>query len=124
MFNINSLSPADATVYYTGDLVDPTTTWSRAAVPVPATGTVRGWWANIDKTTGTAENVAMMLRLNDTTDFGGVTNAWDSIYQTFASTNLSQSVTAGDTLAFKFLTPTWVTNPSGMRMRVKVLISQ
>lgn len=114
-----SAAPADATVYYSGMLYGETLSTS-ATLPqlvVPKTGTVKAFYARtyISGTLGTAEDVTIVLRLNNTTDFGSTTMDWDALNSIATSTGLTQAVTAGDTIHFKITTPTWATNPTNVR---------
>lgn len=128
MFYGNTQSaPTDATTYYFGNApgapIDTNATWYR--VYVPKTGTIKAVYGNLHTggASGTGESNSIYVRINNTTDLTVTTSlASNSVSNPFSATGLSQAVTAGDYLEIKWVTPTWVTNPTNVRASVVVYI--
>jgi hypothetical protein len=120
-----SFSPADATTYFFGvwENAAPNTVGGFRRIYIQRAGIVTACHVTIAGAgTGTAETSTMSLRLNNTSDStissSIVTNG--SI-QVFSNTSMSISVAIGDYLEFKWVTPTWATNPTGLVVRGSVL---
>ena len=66
---------------------------------------------------GSNEQSTISFRLNDTTDTTITTTADFSSTQVYiANTSLNIAVVAGDYGHIKWVTPTWVTNPTTLRV--------
>lgn len=120
-----SFSPADATTYFFGGLpsVVPTTSAAIERLYIPKAGKIKAAYIFFNQSTGSNETSSMSIRLNNTTDFlisNAVTN--DSSGTAFNSTSLNSGngidVVAGDYVEIKWVTPTWGTNPTGVRPTV------
>lgn len=114
-------SPADATTYYVGDRAANgiATVYSQAQFQIYATCTVQKVYVhttNESGTVGSSETVTYSLRKNNTTDSSTGTTTWDMATNTGTDATFSPAfaVTAGDTIVLKIVTPTWVTNPTGI----------
>lgn len=124
-----SFAPADATTYYIGgDFLNSTmagaTTYGNIKVMVPRTGTVKTMYlkVRVQGVLGTTELVTNALRLNDTTDFAGTNFTYSAAVQDAIVTSANQAVVQGDYIALKVATPTWVTNPTGIKWYCVVYI--
>lgn len=120
-----STSPADAASVYVGSLFGTggRSVATQPAIAIPVSGTVVGYWVkSFVNSPGTTETVNFYLRHNDTTDFGNITDLWDTQYTDVTSGTLSQSVTAGDTIVLKIVCPTWATNPTGVAVTGWILV--
>lgn len=115
-----NFAPADATTYFLGSLgftQYPNTTADLARVYVPKAGTVKVVYVYFNQTAGTSETSTINFRLNNTTDTvisSGVKN--DATSTVASGTALSITVAQGDYFEFKWVTPTWVTNPAAVRV--------
>jgi hypothetical protein len=122
---IAPLDPADATTYYTGAL-----TWVAALggynkMYIPKAGTVKAVYVFVQNagTTGSGETSTLYFVLNNTTDTSiSAAVTTNAANQTFSNTGLSISVAAGDYYEFKWVTPTWATNPTQIRMFFTVYV--
>lgn len=122
------LSPVDSTTYYMVCPVGFTTTHPMAAtrIYIPATGTITKVYGVLDVSTtlGSTENSTIYIRLNDTTDTAiSTTLNLSATPVTFTNTSMSVSVTAGDYIEIKWITPAWVTNPTNVHITITVLIT-
>lgn len=117
----NTNSPADATTYCFADWITaaPTTNCGYVRLYVPKTGQIKAVYGHFytGGASGTSENSQVYIRLNNTTDIVTVTTTLttNSVNNTFNATGLSASVTAGDYINVKWVTPTWGTNPTNIR---------
>jgi len=124
-----AFSPADATAYFMGN--NPATAPTAASgsqfrVYCPSSGTVRACYIFVNSvtTTGTNEQSTIALRLNNTTDTTVSSTLDNSVAGAVASnTALNISVVQGDYLEIKWTTPTWATNPTGVRISAAIFIS-
>lgn len=119
-------NPADATTYYFGahfgNAYD--TGAGTKRVYVPRAGLITKVFLQFSNGVGngTTETSSVSLRLNNTTDYL-ISNAVDNS-NTFVAqkADLSIPVAQGDYFEFKWVTPTWVTNPQGTRPLVVVWV--
>ena len=120
-------SPVDATTYYGGDRpsLSTTTTAAISRLYTPFAGTITRcdvFVAN-DGTLGSGETSTLSIRLNNSTDTtvssAITTNATANI---FRNTSLSIAVDTTDYIEFKWVTPTWATNPTSVRIVCRVSI--
>ena len=122
-----NLNPADNTTYYFGCFasIAASTTAARTRCYVPKPGTITSvrvtfWNAG---TLSSAQASTLNLRLNNTTDTvvsAAVVN--NPVVTTFGDASLSVAVSEGDYFEIKWVTPTWSTNPTNVRMSVVVYI--
>lgn len=119
--SVTGVSPLDASTYYYGNGFGASTSnvhVMRQAIPVECTLSKFVHTQTKSGTAGSSESVSHYIRKNDTTDSTGVTGAWDNVAGTprqFTET-LSMSFAAGDDAVPKIVTPTWATNPTGVRI--------
>lgn len=126
-FGNTQSAPADATTYCFGNApaaaIDTNCSWYR--IYVPKTGTIKEVRGNLHTggTSGTGESNSIYVRINNTTDVTVTTSlTTNNVSNPFSATGLSQAVTAGDYLEIKWVTPTWVTNPTNVRGSAVVYI--
>lgn len=121
-------NPADATTYYFG-IQSYETTANQAYNVVPQNGTLRriDVIVFVGGTLGTNEPSTLKFRLNNTTDYDVAVIQEDAIIQRYSfvptANDVPINLVAGDTFEFKWLTPTWVTNPTGVRIYYNIYIS-
>ena len=109
-------SPADlAVVYFGAPLAGKPATVSAGIrkLFIPKSGMIRagiiiGW---SETTVGTNENIVMVIRKNDATDYTFATVGTTDTFRSFSNTSLAIPVLAGDFIEFKVTCPTWATNP-------------
>ncbi|MEY2869623.1 MAG: Nitrincola phage [Bacteroidota bacterium] len=131
IFHASNVNPADATNYYVGVADAPSTTSKDASIIIPVTGNIKsiGISSVIYTTLGTAENSTFSVRvlsggINGTAIETLLTNTYklNATYNSTILTGLNISVNAGDAIEIKWLTPTWVTNPTGVRLKFNLFI--
>ena len=118
-------SPADSADYFFGFSTTfgaGTTALNR--IYIPRTGLIRkcSVLTNAATTSGTGENIIMVIRVNDTTDYAFATVGVAGQIRFFENLALSIPVSAGDFVSIKMTTPAWVTNPDGFRIAGSMLI--
>jgi len=121
-------APADATNYYFGAW-DNLTANSNAAerkMYITRAGYLLGADVLFRQTGGSAETSTMYVRVNNTTDYtisaAIVNNATETHVSNLAlNSSAGISLSAGDYIEIKWLTPTWVTNPTGVYCQVRLL---
>jgi len=119
---------SNATTYYFGDMYgvsNPTTADDDTAFPTATlkAGIVRGISYFIRTTVaGTAGNVAVSVRVNNSTDIsiGNVVMNAGTVSGTLAIAGTA--VAAADKLKIKMVTPTWTTPPTGTFFRVWIWV--
>jgi hypothetical protein len=118
-----AFSAADSTTYYAA-ASNFRTAFSEASVRVPISGTIIGYWVRVTRTaaTGSSEDVNYYIRVNDSADYGSTVDQWDAQFTEVWSGSLSVSVSAGDMLALKIVTPAWATNPTNAYVVFYVVI--
>lgn len=121
----NSNSPADATAYYFGLLFGGpmlTTTGFRR-IYIPRAGTITKIYLSGGCSAGTTEQSTISFRLNDTTDTTIVSTLVIANPIIASNAALSIAVAAGDFFEIKWVTPTWVTNPTLISMMAVIYIT-
>lgn len=116
-FQSLSFNPTDATTRYVGATnLTPSAAISLVAFTIPQAGTITS--SSIAfvaaSTTGSSEAISCYLRINDTTDYLVATVSAATANRTFVNNSMSIAVAANDTIALKWVFPTWVTNPAGV----------
>jgi len=131
IFHASNVNPADATNYYLGVADAPSTTSKDASIIIPVTGKIKSIGINsvIYTVVGTSENSTFSVRvlsggINGTATDTLLTNTYklNATYISTILTGLNISVNAGDAIEIKWLTPTWVTNPTGVRLKFNLFI--
>lgn len=116
--NAQMSAPADSTTYYVvygaawGTSLGLGTT---GRIWLPKGGTITAAYGSMSTqgTLGSAENVTVGIRLNDTTTTNITTTLqMNAVITNFNNTGLSITVAAGDYIHFMVITPAWVTNPT------------
>lgn len=118
-------NPLDSTTYYFGNknAIAPETSGANSRVYILKTGMIRkgAIWAFTENANGTAEDIVMSIRINNTTDYAfatvGVVGS-----KLFANYELNIPVAQGDYVTIKFVTPAWVTNPARVHYMGNLLI--
>jgi hypothetical protein len=124
-FAYTTLAPADATTYYIGTFPgNSQTNQSQFGVAIPFATTLKYWSLTLDSNNSpSSENASYYVRVNDTTDtlmsssvdFSGGTSGTRTYYGTFGT---PISVSAGDVIVIKWVSPTWATEPTGLTQSV------
>jgi hypothetical protein len=104
----------DAETYYFGVVqADPASTGGIRRTYIPKSGTIKAAYIEMyTASAGTAENISMYIRLNDSTDTLIATVGSASTHRLFSNAALSIAVTAGQYIEIKMVCPTWATDPS------------
>lgn len=114
-----NVSPADATTYYSGSFSGQTLNTVAAVrrVYIPKSGTIKGASLFSNFVVGSNENSTCYIRLNNTSDTAiSTTLDFSSAPLVVNNTGLSITVSAGDYIEIKWVTPTWATNPTTFNM--------
>jgi hypothetical protein len=75
-----------------------------------------------DTTAGSAENISVYVRLNDTTDYLIATVGTTGRERTFSNAAIDITVAAGDYVEIKWVSPTWATPPTSIRVGGYLLV--
>lgn len=119
---------ADSTTYYTGGKTIYPLTSENDLIYIPRTGIIREailsiWVAGVDPT---AENTTFKLRKNGAdvyTLYTGTISGKTTGYLKLATiSNLNVAVTQGDYITISITTPAYVTNPTGVRINLELLV--
>ena len=119
---------SDSTTYYLGTGNTPITSAynSCAYFYIPISGTINTVYgtASVSSTHASAQNCTLSIRLNGSSDTT-ITSTLQltAADNTFNGTGLGLSVSAGDYIQFKLVTPSWPTNPSQVAFALTALIS-
>lgn len=117
-FIVNStFNPADSTTRYIpwGGSIVTTNNVISSKYYIPAATTITKAYGvvSIAGTLGSAQNVAIYIRVNNTTDTAiTTTSQWTANPTTFSNTGLSLALNAGDFIEIKLVYPAWTTNPT------------
>ena len=118
-------TPADSTVYYMGNQggLGWTTVANISRLFALKSGIIRKCYINMyTGTTGTAEDIVMVIRINNATDYTFATVGAATGTRIFSNYALSIRVTEGDGIEIKITTPAWVTNPDNVKRGGEMLI--
>ena len=120
----NGLSPADATTYYWGPIAfNVGTTATTRRMYIQRAGIITACHMFIICSTGTSETSTVSIRLNNTTDTTVTsTLALNTQPLVISNTSLSITVAVGDYIEMKWVTPTWVTNPTGVSLSARIIL--
>ena len=115
---------SDGATYYFGTNADiPATTGGQRRVYIPKAGTIKtAYVCGYSPSGGTSETVTVYLRLNNTSDTLIKTGTLDGGAILFNNAALSIAVVAGDFIEIKMVCPTWVTNPTDVRLSGTVYV--
>jgi hypothetical protein len=117
--NASSTNPSDGVQYEFGSLSGSTisNTMDVCRMYIPKRGRITRVQIYILAFTvaGSAENVPMLLRVNDTTNYAIETKGLDAGKKTlFSKYDLNIPVIEGDFCCIRFTAPAWVTNPTSV----------
>jgi len=120
-------SPVDGTTYFAGARAALSTisVGGRSRVYVPQGGTITKSYIFVatDGTLGTGETSTIaILKNNSTATNVSTTVTTNSTGILFSNTALSISVAAGDYIEWRWVCPTWATNPSNVRIWCTALV--
>lgn len=119
---------ADPVTLYGGAITTLTSTTAGInQVPIPKSGTITDIYVFqlTAGATSSGESSTMAVRINNTTDVTISSAVLNSSGQlNYSATGLSQAVTAGDYVEFKFASATWATNPTNVRWTVVIFIKE
>lgn len=113
-------NPADGATYYFGtrSFLQPNNGSEGGRVlRIPKAGTLKvaNLYAYVDGTFGSSENVSFYIRKNSTTDYAiSTTTTLNGFRSDAANTSLSISLSVGDEIEIKMVSPTWATNPTNV----------
>ena len=115
--NFGTFNPSDSTTYYfSSNPRAPATTYDfrRSYLPISCK-IIRAYVTmNCDNVNGTAENIVLSFRKNDTTDIAIATVGVSASHREFQNDNLNIDMLTTDHFVIKMATPAWVTNPDSM----------
>lgn len=115
----SSYNPADATTYYIGTVSYPISTNRTGGIYIPYNATIVGFTStHINGVTGSSETFTLQCWQNNTTATNLSTALTSSATVNTFSNSASISVSAGDYIETRIITPTWVTNPTGQYFEV------
>jgi hypothetical protein len=125
-----TLSPLDASTYYFGgahNLTLAAGTEGLSRIYIPKAGTVKAVYLYFTRTgtQGSSEQSTVSFRLNATTDTTIVSTLQTdnaSGFNAYSNAAMSVAVVAGDFFELKWVTPTWTTNPTTVRLMATVYI--
>lgn len=123
-----SFNPADATTYFFGSLgvAGVASSGGSRRLYVPKAGTIRSCYLYFfNGATGSAETSTMSIRVDNTSDTtvsDAVTN--DAQPTVFGNASLATRVAEGSYIEMKWVTPTWVSNPTGVRLSAVIYIER
>lgn len=122
-----SVNPANATTYFFGPVVGLTlsTAITGCLMKSPVAGMITGAFFdfNASGTVGSNESFTMYLRINNTTDYTIASVGTADDLRRFLNEALAIPVNVGDTITGKFITPTWGTPPTTVRVIGGIQIS-
>lgn len=118
-FNTENFSPLDANTYYYGNsLYANSNTASNGTITIPYNCTLVSWQFNSVTTAGAGSAETSTLSITGTTSYTlstAITFSAAGLYNGQSASGLSQNFAANDVLNIKWVTPTWVTNPTSVR---------
>lgn len=119
-FNFSSFSPADATTYYVGlNVASPFTTDTNIRLMALRNSTLKKVAITSRQSAGSSENSSFALGINGTyTTFSSLVKFDGIPYNQLLTTGLSINVVEGDVLTVRWITPTWVTNPTSVNCNI------
>lgn len=108
-------SPTDSSTYYFGQGLGWTSNAGYRKMFIPKTGIIKSAFIFFEQSAGTSETSSLYIRVNGTTDYL-ISNAIknDAGINYFSNIALSISVSSGDYIEFKWITPIWATNPTAL----------
>lgn len=90
---------------------------------IPRTGFIVGCGGIVTCGAGSAENVIIVIRKNNSTDTIVTSSLQlNAATRTFMNNSLGISVSAGDYIEFEFASPNWATNPTAVSISLTVYL--
>ena len=125
-FGMSNGSPADATTYFLGswDGQGFQTTGGNRRVYIQRAGKItKADVFMVVASPGSNETSTMSVRVNNSTDTT-ISSSIEANSSTehFSNNSMSVSVAVGDYVEIKWVTPTWVTNPTGVYIKVRLFV--
>lgn len=126
LYNIN---PVDATTYYFGSNTHYGNTMDTNAgikrIYAFRGGIITNCYVHFTYTAGSSETSSLYIRVNNTTDYlVSNTLAHNGTYHLQTVINsLNIPLSSGDYIEFKWVTPTWATNPTNVAVNAQVLVN-
>ena len=122
--HVLSATPLDATTYYMGEIgIAVSTTANQHYFTSRRAGTIYAidLTFTIEGTLSSGETFTTYFRLNNTTDTVISSSCvCSSAFNRFSNTGLSIAIASGDTFEIKYVTPTWATNPTNIKLGVTI----
>lgn len=115
----------NATTYYTGAAWGSnglTTANLGAKIYIPRAGIISKIYGTFNQSAGSAETSNLYLRVNDTTDYLISNSINLSNGQCPFNASLNISVSVGDFIVLKWITPTWTTKPAYISINSVILV--
>jgi len=114
--NQNNGNPSDGITYFLSQGTITNVTTSGQAITriyIPYTGTITGFAGTytVTGTLGSGESSGTYIRLNNATDYLIASSTLTASNNPFSNSSLNIPVTAGDYIEFKWVNPTYATNP-------------
>lgn len=124
LFNSANITPGDGVTHYFGYQGGGSaqTSYDAHKVIIPVSGVITRIDFSAPISAGSGELVLVSARLNNSINVGEFSMAWNAAFVSGSSTGLSQAVLAGDTIAGRYVAPTWATNPTNVRPWMTVTI--
>ena len=119
-------NPIDATPYYfnqhSARSMNTTANYDKMYWPISGNIRACSVYTYAGTATGTAEDISIYIRVNDTTDYLVATVGAAAPVRVFQNFVMNVPIAAGDYTEMKWVSPTWVTNPEGVRFHGFVVI--
>lgn len=117
-------NPVDATTYYLGDTQGSSLNQGRSQIYIPMAGTIIAADCHflVNGTLGSTETSSVNLRVNNTTDYLITSAAQQNATVQRYLGSMSAVVAASDYFEIKWITPSWVTNPTNVRYFGNVIV--
>lgn len=124
----DAFSPADSTTYYFADsfsgIPNTSATLWKVYLPIAGTITAASCHVIISGALGTTENVAVSVRVNNTTDASiSATAQYTAAQVNFSNLAMSQAVSANDYINIKVVAPAWSTNPTTVNQHCTIFVA-
>ena len=119
---------AGSSTYYLSTFFSPITFTAATAaytnIFMAKAGTITACYGFVQSTTpGSAENVTIALRLNDTSNTNVTTTLQLDADRTFSNNALSLAVSAGNFIDVLMITPAWVLAPLASKITVSFVVT-
>ena len=122
-------NPADSSTYFlcmAQTTIVTTVSSGRSRIVMPKAGTITAAYGQTTNqgTLGSAEDVTIALRLNDTSNTNVTTTLHtNATSSAFSNAALSLAVSAGDFIDVLMITPAWATNPTIVSVSITFVLT-